>query len=257
MKKWIAGMTMVALVAGCGQALKRTGVVDEATAVVGGGYRLMSGEPSVLPRAAAHEAAKRIGVTPEQGARLRTVARAHRNALSPADLAARKAELKAILTAPAVDADRLRGFITEAKARFEAQAPARLAAAQALRAELSPAQREQLAELVLHGGPQQAKRFAALRGRLGLTASQAAAADALLATTDQLRTDGASTRVRTALAGFVRSGESADLQTATQALVAAAPVEEAIALAASLDQRQREAIAARVEAVVARRASLR
>jgi len=265
MKKWIAGMTMVALVAGCGQALHRAGVVDDATAVVGGGYRLMSGEPPVLPRAAAREAAKRIGVTPEQGARLRSVARTHRDALKPADLAARKAELKDILTAPAVDADRLRGFVTEAKARFEAQAPARLAAAQALRAELSPAQREQLAELVLHGGPQQAKRFEALRGRLrgeatrrlGLTAPQAAAADALIAKADQLRAGGASTRVRTALAGFVRSGEGADLQAATQALVAAAPVEEAIALAASLDQRQRAAIAARVEAAVARRASLR
>lgn len=263
--KLAASAALLVLVAGCGQALHKAGVVDDAVAVVGGGYRLMADQGAFPPRAAAREAARRIGITPEQGARLREVARANRDALKPADLAARKAELKGILTAPTVDEAALRGFMASVAARFEAQAPARLAAAQALRAELTASQRAQLADLMTGGnigtmisndGPKQAQRFEALRGpmraeatrRLGLTKPQQAAAEALMARVDTLRAGGASTRLRTALAAFVRSGEGVDLQAATQALVAAAPLNEIVALATSLDQRQRALITARVEA---------
>lgn len=253
MKKLLIGAAALVLVAGCGQALHQAGV-DQA---VVGGYRLMSGEGPVMPQAAAREAAKRIGLTPEQGAKLRRIAQDHRAAMKPADLAARRAELRAILTAPTVDQARLRGFVDGVKARFEALAPERLATAQALRAELTAEQREKLAVLIEDGGARQRGRFEALRGvaaaRLGLTEPQTAAADALLAKVDALRAGGASTQVRQALAAFVRTGDGAQLDAASRTLIASAPVDEAIALAASLDQRQRTAIAARVEARLASR----
>ena len=93
MKKLLWGAVALTLLAGCGQALRQSGVVDDTVAVVGGGYRLMNGEAQPMPRAAVREAARRIGVTPDQGARLRQVARQHREALKPADLAARKLSL--------------------------------------------------------------------------------------------------------------------------------------------------------------------
>lgn len=271
MKKtwWLAGAlgAAVALAAGCGAVVRDAVAREEAVGVVGG-YALAGGDASAL---APHgpipglrpglALSSKLGLTGEQKERARAIAAKYRGDLRPPNLAASRRELAGLALAPTVDKARLAAFVRARAAELEAQRPARLAMAAELRGVLTPDQRETLAGLLEAGEPQVVAHLEALKGkvlahatpRLGLTAAQLATIDALHDRAEALRRDPRHEAARRGVAAFVRTGDVAALDAAVPPLAQVLPVAELVEVAASLDQRQRQQIAAHARRFAAAR----
>ena len=263
---WLAGaaVALAAAVAGCGAVVRDAVARDEAVGVVGGGYALAGTGAFDGPLAHARPGlalASKLGLSAEQRQKARAIALKYRADLRPANTAAARQALAAIMLAPAVDEARLAAFIRTHAAAFEAKKPVRLAMAQELRGVLTPAQRETLAGLLEAGESGIMARADAVRGkvrahaakRFGLTDAQLAKADAVHARVEALRQDPRKDALRLAAAGFVRTGDAAALSAALPALGEVLPVAEIVDLAASLDLRQRQQIAAQARRFAAMR----
>lgn len=253
-KTWVAAgaglAILAALAAGCTAATRDAVARDEAVGVVGG-YALMATDGPLMGARPGQALATKLGLTAEQKGKAQAIAAKYRGALRPANFAALRDEALAIGLAPTVDEARLTAFIAARLAEFEAKKPARLALASELRGVLTPAQRETLAGLLEGGHPEIMKRVDAMRAkvrahatsRLGLTPAQLAKADALHDAVDALRADPRHERLRLAAAAFVRTGDAGALAAAMPPASEIVPVAEIVDVAASLDQRQRRAIA--------------
>ncbi len=261
-KWWLAGALGVAIVAaaGCTSVVRDAAARNEAVGVVGG-YGLMNAEGPLMGARPGLALASKLGLSQEQKARAEAIIAKYRGELHPANFPALRDELLAIGLAPEVDRAKLTAYIQARAAEFETKKPVRLAMAAELRGVLTPAQRETLAGLLESGRPEFMARLDGMRdkmrahatSRFGLNAAQLAKIDALHAKVDALRTDPRHDALRLAAASFVRTGDVGTLAQALPGVSQVLPVSEIVEVAASLDQPQRERIAAQAKHFAAMR----
>lgn len=204
-----------------------------------------------------------LGLDAGQKARLKALMQEVRQGAGPgAQMGARRAELKALLGAPQVDAAALSAWLEAREAEALQRLPGRIALAGKMREVLTEAQRAKLAAK-LEAGPAQASgggAFAGIRkamrdrmvAMIAPNAAQSGAIQALSAKLDALQAQGAGAG-RQAIAAFVRSGQAAPLEAAFRAQVAGRlPRAELVAVATSLDANQRGKLLAAMDRLAAR-----
>lgn len=241
-------------VSACAAGPMRNAAQTEVMSFMDPGYQTLAvGEsPAQFPR----RMAAKLNLTADQQADLRAIAQKYRGSMHTEVMAHRQA-LKGLLVAPKVDAVALKAFINGRVAAFEAKAPAQHAMLSEMRAVLTPKQRETLATMLEQPvEPEARDHFDGLRRKmrtqmvanLGLTAPQQQALNALATKVDALRDQGPREEAKAAFARFVRTGDLAALQAARKGKLAASlPIDELVAVAASLTQTQRTQLVSKVE----------
>lgn len=253
-KKLLAGAFVVALAAaGCGEA-RGVAIQQQALSMMVNPDEALSAGGAGMPGGLA----KQLGLTADQQAKFKAIASAHKAKLQNEDHAQQLARLKALVLAPTVDTAALEAMFQQHLDQLKASSPERLAMLTELRAVLTDAQRQQLADVLskpmpaFGGGAFQAmheKMAAHFLADLELTADQRAKLDALKAKGQALH-DG--NDLRTVFAAFVTNGDGAALEAAFEAKLAQAPVDDACQWLASLSQAQRTTLVGKLEAMHAR-----
>lgn len=156
-------------------------------------------------------------------------------------------ELKALLSAPQVNATSLNAWLSAREADWQKALPARMDLAVRLREVLTPAQREQLAgklESRVGGAEFMATQRQRMRERiiasLSPTEAQKAKIQALSQKVDAWQSQASQSKSK-ALAAFVRNGQKAELAAAfVSPFSQGIPKAELIEVATSLDLKQRQ-----------------
>ncbi|HEY9721699.1 MAG TPA: Spy/CpxP family protein refolding chaperone, partial [Oscillatoriaceae cyanobacterium] len=189
--------------------------------------------------------ADQLHLTPAQRQQIAAIAQKYRGQHKPPHEAANGQELKQILAAPKLDKAALKQFLDARVQAREAMIPTRVKMLAEMRAVLTDAQRQQLAQILSKPMPQHSPRVdfgKRMHDRvvksLGLNASQAQAFDRLQA---QLRAQRQSqgSATRQAYADFARTGDTGALTRALTANAQQMPTDALVDFAATLTPAQR------------------